>query len=524
MPADTAMIQPTATRTLAGLLGIHGDPAASLEVSGIAYDSRRVRPGDLFFALPGALVDGARFAPQAAAKGALAVVAERTLSIPVPAIVVPNARRSMAEAALRFYNHPDNEMDLVGIVGTNGKSTIAAGLETVWSSSGIPAGLIGTITYRWGNRSIPAPRTTPESPDLVSLLDCMRSDGVRNVACEVSSHAIALDRVWGIRFRAGIFTNVTRDHLDFHKTFEEYRRVKALFFENLSGPKSFAVINVDDPSAEVFVRAAKNTRVIRYSVRRRDVDVGMEVTSHSFDGTRGQLLLGGEVHSFFSPLWGRFNHANLAAIAGAAWGAGLPGAQVAEGLAAFGGISGRLESIPSSAPFDVFVDYAHTPDALDAVLSAARPLVRGKLRVLFGAGGDRDRGKRPEMARAVEKWADQIYLTSDNPRSEDPLAIIEDVRSGFSTGTPIICDPDRYRAIERAVADANPGDVVFLCGKGHEQTQEIAGVFHRFSDQETAAGILAAGGHPPQNPQGKRGGIPPGSAVGPGGDPPPSRS
>ena len=522
MPVNVAMIRMADTRTLAGVLEIPADATGALRVSGLAYDSRQVHPGDLFFALPGAKADGAEFAAQAAINGAVAVVAERALPLKIPVIIVPNARRAMAEAALRFYENPDQRMDLFGVIGTNGKSTIAAGLEALWSAAGIPAGLIGTITYRWGNQSIPAPRTTPESPDLVSMLERMRADGVRNVACEVSSHAIALDRAWGIHFRAGIFTNVTRDHLDFHKTFEEYRRVKSLFFENLSGPDTFAVINVDDASADVFVRASRSTRVIRYSARRKDVDVGMEITSHNFDGTRGQLLLGGEVHPFFSPLWGRFNHANLAAMAAAAWGAGLPGGKVAAGLAAFPGISGRLERIPSSAPFDVFVDYAHTPDALDAVLSAARPLVRGKLRVLFGAGGNRDRGKRPEMAHAVEEWADQIYLTSDNPRSEDPLAIIEEVKAGFTKGAPVVCDPDRYRAIERAVTDANPGDVVFLCGKGHEQTQEIAGVFHRFSDQETAAGILAAGGHPPHNPQGKRGGITPGSAVGPGGDPPPS--
>ena len=523
MPVDTAMSRETTPKTLAGVLATALEGAGSLPVSGIAYDSRQVHLGNLFFALPGAVSDGADFAAQAIRNGAVAIVAERPLILSVPVVVVPSARRAMAEAALRFWDCPDQRMNLFGIVGTNGKSTVAAGLETIWTISGVAAGLIGTITYRWGNQTIAAPRTTPEAPDLIAMLDRMCADGVRNVACEVSSHAIALERVWSIRFRAGIFTNITRDHLDFHKTFEEYLRVKSLFFEGLTSPGAFAAINVDDPLAEVFVRAAQRTRVIRYSGRRKDVDVGLEITSHGFDGTRGHLLLGGETWPFSSPLWGRFNHANLAAMAAGAWGAGLGGGQVAAGLGAFHGIPGRLERIPSAAPFDVFVDYAHTPDALDAVLSAARPLARGKLRVLFGAGGNRDRGKRPEMARAVQKWADHIYLTSDNPRWEDPLSIIEEVKAGFSTGAPVWCDPDRYRAIEQAVADANLGDVVFLCGKGHEQTQEIAGVFHRFSDQEAAAGILAAGGHPPQNPQGKRGGILPGSAAGPGGDPPPSR-
>jgi UDP-N-acetylmuramoyl-L-alanyl-D-glutamate--2,6-diaminopimelate ligase len=298
--------------------------------------------------------------------------------------------------------------------------------------------------------------------------------------------------------------------------------VKGTFFERLESKDTFAAINIDDSEAEYFLNAASQSRVVRYSVAQPKAEVLLSVTSHSLDGTQGSLDIAGRSSvPLRSPLWGKFNHSNLAAIAAAAHGMGIEPALIAEGLAQFKGIPGRAERVESAAPFDVFVDYAHTPDALDVVLSAARELVKGRLLVVFGCGGDRDRGKRAEMAQAVQRWADQIYLTSDNPRSEDPLSIVADVQQGFSEGAQVYSDPDRNRAIERSITDANTGDTVFLCGKGHEETQEIAGVFHRFSDRETAARILAARGHALQTPRG--GGILPGSAVGPGGDPSPTR-
>jgi len=354
------------------------------------------------------------------------------------------------------------------------------------------------------------------------MLAQMRHERIRAAAVEVSSHAIALDRVWGMNFRGGVYTNLTRDHLDFHHTMEEYRQVKGTFFERLESKDTFAAINLDDPEAEYFLNAASQSRILRYSISKPSAEVLLHVTSHGLSGTQGSLQIAGKPSvDLASPLWGRFNHSNLAAIAAAAYGMGIEPPVIAAGLAQFKGIPGRAERVVSTAPFDVFVDYAHTPDALDVVLSAARELVKGRLLVVFGCGGDRDRGKRAEMAQAVQRWADQIYLTSDNPRSEDPLAIIADVQQGFSEGTQVFSDPDRTCAIERSIADATPGDTVFLCGKGHEETQEIAGVFHRFSDRDTAARILAARGHAPQTPSG--GGKYPGSAVGPGGDPSPSR-
>jgi len=515
------MNAPAVARCLADLLDNLSEEAAAVPVTGIAHDSRLVHPGDVFFALPGVVADGAKFAPQAVRHGAIAVVAEAPLELEVPVVVVSNARRALAEAAARFWTRPDRDITLVGVVGTNGKSTVASALQSIWARAGVPSGLIGTIEYRWGQHSIPAHRTTPEATDLYELLSRMREDGVRAAALEVSSHAIALDRVWGMEFRGGVFTNLTRDHLDFHRTMDEYRGVKCQFFERLEAPDAFAAVNMDDPAAGYFVAAAGRARVIRYSASRRGDGVSLDITSHSLTGTQGSLVIEGRPWRFSSTLWGAFNHANLAATAAAAHGLGIDPAVIAQGLSDFHGITGRTQRVASAAPFDVFVDYAHTPDALNAVLSAARPLVRGRLLVVFGCGGDRDRGKRAEMAQAVERWADKIYLTSDNPRSEDPLSIIADVKQGFSAGAPVWSDPDRVRAIERSIADANTGDTVFLCGKGHEETQEVAGVFHRYSDRETAVRILAAHGHAPQTPEG--GGFHPGSAVGPGGDPSPTR-
>jgi len=486
-------------RTLSELLPGRAVPI-EIPVTGISYDSRTTQSGDIFFALPGAKTTGVDFARAAVQRGAVAVVAPSSLDLSVPVIVADEPRKVMAEVSHRFYGFPDRTIDLIGVTGTNGKSTVAAGLQTIWEIAGIPAGLFGTLFYRWANHSEPASRTTPEAPDLDRLLARMRQDGVKRAVMEVSSHAIVLDRVWGLHFKGGIFTNITRDHLDFHHTFENYRGVKRIFFERLSGTGVFAAINVEDPNHSHFITACPGARVILYSGSGEEVDVHLAIVAHDLDGTQGRLLIGGESWPFRTPLWGRFNHANLAAIAAGAYGSGIDGGTIARGLSRFAGITGRAERVPSAAPFPVFVDYAHTPDALDAVLSAARPLVRGRLIVLFGCGGDRDRGKRPEMAQAVEHWADQIILTSDNPRSEDPDDIIREVQAGFTEDTKkskLWMNPDRARAIDQAVKVARAGDAVFLCGKGHEDYQEVAGSRHHFLDHEEAQRALKAAGFPP---------------------------
>ena len=491
----------TATKTTKMLSELLSDQTVrnDVAITGIAYDSRKVARGDLFFALPGEKTDGAQFAAQAAASGAAAIVSASTIDVALPLIVVDNPRRIMAEISHRFYGHPDRTIDLVGVVGTNGKSTVAAGLQIVWETAGVKSGLFGTLNYRWGDYSEPASRTTPEAPDLDRLLARMRDDGVKRAVMEVSSHALTLDRVWGLRYKGGIFTNITRDHLDFHKTFENYRDAKRLFFERLSAPGCFAAVNIEDANQAHFVTACPKARVIMYSGSGEDVEVKLAIVSHDLDGTHGRLVINGESWPFHSTLWGRFNHANLAATAAGAYGSGVDGATIARGLGEFHGIMGRAERVHSSAPFHVFVDYAHTPDALDAVLGAARVLVRGRLIALFGCGGDRDRGKRPEMAQAAARWADELILTSDNPRGEDPNAIIEDAKKGFASddlARKVWTDPDRARAITHAITIARHGDAVFLCGKGHEDYQETKGVKSHFLDHEVAMRALEAAGYP----------------------------
>ncbi len=501
MPVDVAMNTQAHATTLGALFDSVPAGREDVPVSGIAYDSRRVQPGDVFFAIPGDVADGRRFVPAAVSAGAIAVVAEQEVDADIPVIMVTSTRRALAEASLTFWGHPDRAVTLVGPTGTNGKSTVAAGLKHVLTAAGTATGLIGTLTYEWGNQSVEASRTTPESRDLIELLARMRDDGIAAAAIEVSSHAIALDRVYGLTFAGAIFTNLTRDHLDYHKSMEEYRRVKLQHFERL-GNDAFAAVNIDDSHAEHFINAASHARIIRYSIRDTSADIYVNVTDESLDGSRGSVHIDGHGYEFRSPLWGAFNHSNIAAIAAGAYGLGCAPEAMVQGIGEFAGITGRCQRVDSTAPFSVFVDFAHTPDALNAVLSAVRPLVFGRLLVLFGCGGDRDRGKRPEMAQAVERWADVIYLTSDNPRSEDPLRIIDDVQRGFSAESHVRCEPDRIRAIEQSIADAEPGDVVFLCGKGHEATQNIAGVLHPMKDWDTAARILAARGYALQTSHG----------------------
>jgi len=483
-------------RPLSGIMPDCGAPAAEVVVHGIAYDSRRVRPGDLFFAFKGLRADGADYVADAVARGAAAVVAERDVRCDVPVVVVDNARRAMAEASHRFHDHPDRAIKLIGVIGTNGKSTVAAGLHRILMHAGMPAGLIGTLECTWPGASIKSERTTPEAPDIDAMLARMREGSVTHAAMEASSHAVALDRVWGLTFAGLVFTNLTRDHLDYHASMDAYKAAKRALFERLNDSNQFAVINGGDPVADEFAAASEPARVMRFSRTWHDGDVTISIDSHTLDGTSGRLSFGEDEMMFQSPLCGEFNHSNIAAMAAAAWGAGLAPNVIAGGISRFGGVPGRLEFIHSGAPFWVCIDFAHTPDAFTSVLSTLRPMVGGRLNVLFGCGGDRDRGKRPLMAKAVAQWADQVYLTSDNPRSEDPDAIIAEVRAGFDPDFSVWVQADRARAIAHAIDDAQPGDLVLLCGKGHETSQEIAGTMHPFSDRQVAAEALAAAGHP----------------------------
>jgi UDP-N-acetylmuramoyl-L-alanyl-D-glutamate--2,6-diaminopimelate ligase len=467
------------------VLEVTGDPAAA-EVRGIAYDSRQVRPGDLFCCLPGAIVDGHRFAPDAVRAGAVGLLCEHVLRGPmvddVPQACVPPgaARAAMAQVAAAFYGFPARDLLTVGVTGTNGKTTVTHLLAAVLERSGHPTTVVGTLSGE---------RTTPESVDLQRLLsevrDAQRADGrSRAVSLEVSSHALAQARVDGIHFEVVAFTNLSHDHLDFHRTMEEYARTKASLFD--PGRALRGVVCTDDAWGR---RILAGARIPTVAVSRHDAtDVVHRPGGMDFTWRGERVCL---------PLVGGFNVVNALVAAECALALGLDAAGVAAGLASASPVPGRMEVVAGgddATGFTVVVDYAHTPDALTVVLVEARHLVTGTGRVLavFGCGGDRDRAKRPEMGAAAAAGADRCYLTSDNPRHEDPLAIIDAVLAGVPAGAGVVVEPDRRRAIELALGDARPGDVVVVAGKGHETAQEVGDRRLPFDDRSVVRSLLGA--------------------------------
>ncbi len=458
-------------------------PAGNPLIRGVCYDSRRVRPGDLFVALTGRKADGHDFIPQVAAAGAVAVLAERPVESPAPAALVPSTLEALSPVSLRFYGHPSAGLCVVGVTGTNGKTTITYMLESIWKAAGRKSGVIGTVEYRWGKKTERATNTTPFSADIQRLLARMKTDGVTHVAMEVSSHALELHRVDGMEFRAGIFTNLTRDHLDFHQTMENYFEAKAKLFDRLlpTGKKrKFAIINADDAWAEKMLARVRCDR-LTYGVR-SPADLSAENVSLSAEGTSFDLAVAGRRVPVRLGSVGMHNVSNALAAAGAALSLGIPMSSVQKGLRSFRGAPGRLErvvlpskkrGVSSALSFSVFVDYAHTDDALKNVLEALRPLASGRLITVFGCGGDRDRTKRPLMGDVAVRMSDYVIVTSDNPRSEEPQRIALDIevgirRTGLSHYEVVL---DREQAIRKAVGLAKPGDVVLVAGKGHETYQ-----------------------------------------------------
>jgi len=492
-----------------------GDPV----VRGIRYDSREVAPGDLFVALRGSLADGHDYLEQALSLGAAALlVGERPASLPagVVAVVVPDPRRAMAPLAERFFGHPADELELVGITGTNGKTSTSFLVESMLRAAGRRVGLIGTIEVRYADERQRAVNTTPESLDLQRTLRAMRSRGVDAVAMEVSSHGLAMGRVEGCRFAAVALTNVTQDHLDFHGDMDSYVAAKLQLFRDHLRPGAAAVVNVDDSHAAPFVAAARaaGARTLRVT-RLPDVDAEVAVLRADvrLDGTSAVLRLPDGLLDLAIPLVGEFNVENVAVAVGVAAGLGIPHDAIARGVAACPQVPGRVERVGAEiegAP-TVLVDYAHTPDAVDKLLRTLRPLSRGRLVAVFGCGGDRDRGKRPLMARAVAAWSDRAVATSDNPRTEDPEAILDDVERGLDKLTRVEPEAlagaehsyarvaDRRRAIELALAIARPEDTVVIAGKGHEDYQIVGRERLPFDDREEARRALRrsrAGGRP----------------------------
>lgn len=464
-------------------------------VAGLEYDSRRVHAGSLFFAFPGARADGREFAQQAVDKGAVAVVSE----LPAPQgfrgrwIEVEHGRRALALAARNFYGNPasgnpDARLKLTGVTGTNGKTTTTFLIDEVLRAAGITTAMVGTIEYRLAGEVRPAVNTTPESLDLYRLFEELEQAGGTHVTMEVSSHALALGRVYGVTFHTAVFTNLTRDHLDFHHTMEDYFAAKRLLFTPEGAPApEWAVINFDDPYGR---QIAPSPHTLRYGFE-AGADLRGSSLEMNFDGLRFTVEHAGARIQLTSPLVGKFNAYNILAASGAALSYGLDWNTITKAIANSPRVPGRFESVQEGQPFLIIVDYAHTDDALRNVISVARELRGKRVITLFGCGGDRDRSKRPLMAQAAAQASDYVVLTSDNPRSEDPLGIMNDALVGLRRfDTPHTIEPDRAKAIRAALVEARPGDIVILAGKGHETYQVLKDRVIHFDDREVARDVL----------------------------------
>jgi len=440
---------------------IVGDPA--VEVADLAYDSRKAGPGTLFFCVRGEKVDGHEFGTAVVEAGAVALVVEEELDVAVPQVLVADARAAMAPVAARFQGDPTAELRVVGVTGTNGKTTTAFLVREILEAAGIQTGLLGTVKQVVGGEEESVERTTPEAIDLQATFRRMLERGDRACAMEVSSHAMSLHRADAIHFEVALFTNLTQDHLDFHADMEDYFQAKRKLFE--AGPGT-AIVNVDDPYG---ARLAEEFESVTFSAEGADADYSARDVG--FDAGGAEFAVGGE--RLRTGLPGHFNVANALGAFAAARALGVGAETAAAGLARAARVPGRFEPIDEGQGFSVLVDYAHTPDSLENVLRAARRLTDGRLIAVFGAGGDRDRDKRPKMGRAGAELADLTVVTSDNPRSEDPAAIVAEVAAGAEGAAELEVEGDRRAAIALALERAAPGDMVVIAGKGHEQGQEF---------------------------------------------------
>ncbi|MCX6362993.1 MAG: UDP-N-acetylmuramoyl-L-alanyl-D-glutamate--2,6-diaminopimelate ligase [Actinobacteria bacterium] len=494
---------------LEGVVGatVRGDPAT--EIRGLAYHTRDVADGTLFFCVPGHKFDGHAFAVRAAAAGAAALVCERDTGVPLPHVLVPSVRRAMALVAARWYEHPSRELTVVGVTGTNGKTTTAHLLAGIFVAAGRPAALLGTVVNRIGGRDDPVQLTTAESLDLQRMFREMVVAGDRACALEISSHALVQERAAGIDFDAVVFSNLTRDHLDFHKDLDDYYAAKRRLFlpDEARNGAATAVVNAGDEYGRRLAgecRPAYGGALWTYAVvegpRLADDD------GPAADAVARDLELAADGSSFVLAvpragveervtllLAARFNVENALSAATTALALGLPVDAVLRGLAVAEGVPGRFQAVRAGQPFSVVVDYSHTPDALENALRAARSVTRGRVLVVFGCGGDRDRGKRPLMGEIGARLADRVFVTSDNPRSEEPLAIIDEIVAGVPAARAgvVTVDPDRRAAIRLALGEARVGDAVVIAGKGHEQGQIIGDRRIPFDDRTVATELLA---------------------------------
>lgn len=469
------------------------------EISGIQYDSRKIAKSDCFVAIRGNGVDGHKFIQNAVGNGAVAVVMENDSAIPdsyfmhsgVIKIVVPDSRRALAQISANYYGHPAERLTMVGVTGTNGKTTTTHLVKALLEAGGKATGLIGTIEYVFGNTVLPASHTTPESLELNGLLDKMLRAGCVSVSMEVSSHALHQSRVEGLAFDAAVFTNLTQDHLDYHGTMLEYFNAKQILFRQIK-PDGCAVVNADDEWARKIV-ASKGSRTVTYGLQQGSDFTATDI-SYSIQGTTFRIRQQGKETAVHSPLVGRFNVYNVLAAFTAGTALGISEDHILRGISTLKPVRGRFERIASPKGWTAIVDYAHTPDALEKCLKAIREVLpqerRGKIITVFGAGGDRDKTKRPLMGNIAAQMSDVIIVTSDNPRTEDPESIIEDILAGVPRGAAVQRESDRRKAIEQATRMAGAGDVILVAGKGHEDYQVIGTEKIHLSDREIVESLL----------------------------------
>ncbi len=475
-------------------------PGADPEVFGVCLDSRGVLKGELFFALPGARRHGDTFVPEALARGACAVLSDSPRPSWLPHatawVQVQSPRSAAGLLAREFFGRPDESLCLVGVTGTNGKTTTCYLVESIARAAGKKVGRIGTVGYAFDDQERAATRTTPEAPDFYRMLAEMREASADAVVTEVSSHALALGRVEGARFRVAALVSFGRDHLDFHGSLEGYFEAKALLFEMLDAGCATAVLPADDPVGGALARRTR-ARVVTFG-RSPDASVRLQNERCDLGGCSAALDTAAGLVPVRTRLVGRFNLDNVAAAAACALAAGFPAESIPAGVAALASVPGRVERVDQGQPFSVLVDYAHTPDALARLLASAREVVAGRLLLVFGCGGERDRGKRPEMGRVAAEGTDLAFLTSDNPRGEDPVVILREVEDGVRRvpGGTDRCRVivDRAEAVHAAVAAARPGDAVLVAGKGHEATQTIGDRILRMDDRAIVREALATAG------------------------------
>jgi UDP-N-acetylmuramoyl-L-alanyl-D-glutamate--2,6-diaminopimelate ligase len=492
------------------------EAGGATQIASIHYDSRTVTTGGLFVAIRGLATDGHRFVQDAVDRGAVALICETPVTAPVPVVQVDDSRRALAETAAVFYGRPSEALTVIAVTGTNGKTTVTYLIEGILRAAGLAPGVIGTVNYRYRNRIFDNPVTTPESLDLQSIMAQMKAAGVTHVVMEASSHALDLGRLHACRLRLGVYTNITQDHLDYHHDMTTYQAAKALLFERYLPPENGpaggstqvqAVLNVDDAFGRALYDRLPHARLSCSAAADSQADVRAVITRADAGGFKGQLVTPAGSVELDTPLVGAYNLENILSAAGAAVALGIRPAAIAAGLAATHLIPGRLEAVPNPYGCQVYVDYAHTPDALDNVLKTVRPLTRGRIFCVFGCGGDRDTAKRPLMGDIAARRSDIVLVTSDNPRSEDPAAIIAQILPGVVKVLPreltaaelsakappkgYLVEADRRRAIELAIRAARPGEVVVIAGKGHETYQIVGDQVLDFDDAAEARRVLA---------------------------------